>query len=128
MKILFLITGPPMATPNWFSRSSPFLWCCLTSFEIVGGIQFVVAEKFPTGAVPCVRAGLDRGIQNRSARTAELGAEVCGLHPEFLNRVDWGQDDKVRAVQEVDRVGVVVDAIEQVVVLRRTEAVRCKGA
>ena len=24
-KILFLITGPPIAAPNWFYRSSPFL-------------------------------------------------------------------------------------------------------
>ena len=45
------------------------------------------------------------------------------LDLEFLNRVDRRQHDKVRAVEEVDGVGVVVDAVEHVVVLRGAIAV-----
>ncbi len=73
-----------MATPNWFSRSSPFFDGVAYPFKIVGGIQLVVAEKLPSGAVEAVGAGFDRGIENRGAGTAKLGAEVGGLHLEFL--------------------------------------------
>ena len=71
-----------------------------------------------------VRAGFNSGIQNGGAGTSELGTEVSGLDFEFLNRIDRRENDKVGAVQEVDRVGIVVNAIEHVVVLRRTKAIR----
>ncbi len=75
-----------------------------------------------------VGTGLDGGIQNRARGTAELGAEVRRLHLELLDRVQGGKDDEVRPVQEVDSVGVIVDAVQQVVVLRGTQAVRREGA
>ena len=38
-------------------------------FEEVGGVQNVVAEKFPSGAVELVGAGLDGGVQERRRRS-----------------------------------------------------------
>ena len=86
-------------------------------FKEVRGVELIVAEKFPCGAVETVGAGLDGGVENGSAGAAEFGAEVGGLNLEFLNGVDRRKNDEVGAVQEVDGVGVVVDAVEQVVVL-----------
>ena len=107
-----------MATPNWFSRSSPFFVMSADPFKIVGGIELIVSEKFPTGAMETIGAGLDGGVENRGAGTSKLRAEVRGLNLEFLNRVDRRKDDEIRAVKEVHGVGIVVNAIEQVVVLR----------
>src|SRR5208337_2139223 len=97
-------------------------------FKEVRRIQFVVAEKFPARTVKLVGTGLDGGIENSGARPAKLGAEVRGLHLEFLNGVDGGKDNKVRAVQEVDGVRVIVNAVKEVVVLRGPIAVGGKGA
>jgi hypothetical protein len=92
-------------------------------FKPVRRIQLVVAEELPHRAVQAVGAGLDGRVQNRAGGTAQFGAEVRRLHLELLDGVQRRQDDEVGAVEEVDRVGVVVDAVEQVVVLRRTQAV-----
>ena len=75
-----------------------------------------------------VGAGLDGRIENRAGGTTQFSAEFRSLNLELLNRVDRRQNDVVGAVQEVDGVGVVVDAVKQVVVLRRTETVCGKGA
>src|ERR1700704_3984908 len=69
-------------------------------FEKVRGIQFVIAEKFPDRAVKFIGALLDRGIENGSARAAELCAKACGLNLEFLNGVNGRKNDKVRTVQK----------------------------
>ncbi len=98
------------------------------AFKIVGGIELGVAEKFPAHAVESVRAGFDRGIENRGSGAAVFGAEVGGLHLEFLNRVHRRQNYKVCAVEEVDSVRVVVNSIQQVVVLRRPRTVGGEGA
>ena len=119
--------GPPMEAPNWFCRSSPFLVFGVV-FKPVGGVEDVVAEKFPCRAVNAVGSGLDGGIQNGARGTAKLSAEICRLHLEFLDRVQRRKDDEVRSVEEVDRVGVVVDAVQQVVVLRGAQAVGGKCA
>ena len=122
-----MTTGPPAVKPNWFWRSSPFGTLCGV-FKEVGGVELVVAEKFPDVAVETVGAGLDGGVENGGAGAAELGAEVRGLHFEFLNGVDRRKNDEVRAVEEVHGVGVVVDAIEQVIVLRRAKTIGGEGA
>ena len=89
----------------------------------IRGIEYVVAEKFPGRAMDTVGAGLDGGVENSARGTAQLGAEVRGLHLEFLDRVHRRKNDKVCSVEEVDSVGVVVDAIQQVVVLRGTQTI-----
>src|SRR5262249_15979237 len=86
----------------------------------VGGVELIVAEKLPGSTMELVGAGLDRSVQNRRARPAVLSAEAGGLHLEFLNRIDRRQNHEVCPVKEVHGVGVVVDAVEQVVILRRT--------
>ncbi len=75
-----------------------------------------------------IGARLDGRVHHRTGGASQFGAEVRGLHLEFLNRVDRRKDDEVGAVQEVHGVRVVVDAIEQVVILRRAETVRREGA
>ena len=92
-------------------------------FKPVRGIEFIVAEKLPGRAMEAVGAGLDGGVQNRARGTAQFGAEVRCLDLEFLDRVQRRKNDKVGAVEEVDGVGVVVDAVQQVVVLRGAQAV-----
>ena len=62
------------------------------------------------------------------AARPELRAVVAGLHLEFLNGIRRRKDHVVRAVEEVDVVGVVVDAVEQIVVLRGPLAVGREGA
>src|SRR5262249_55323889 len=96
-------------------------------FEEISGVQLVIAEEFPSGAMEAVGAGLDRGVEHRGTRASEFGAEVRSLNLEFLNGVDRRKHDEIGSVQEVHGVGVVVDAVEQIVVLRRAVAVRGEG-
>ena len=74
-----------------------------------------------------VGTGLDGGIEHRAGGTAELSAEVGGLDIEFLDRVNRRKNGEVRSVEEVDRVGVIVDAVEQIVVLRGTQPFAVKA-
>jgi hypothetical protein len=50
------------------------------------------------------------------------------LHLEFFDGVDGRKHDEVGAVQEIHGIGVVVDAVEQVVILCRAETVGGEGA
>ena len=113
-----------MVPPNWFRRSSPFA----RLFKPIGRIEFIVAEELPDVAMQAVGAGLDGGVEHRTGGTAQLGAELAGLHLELLDGVHRRQDDVVGAVEEVDGVGVVVNAVQQVVVLRGAQAVGGKRA
>ena len=92
-------------------------------FKPISGVEFIVAEKLPGSAMEAVGAGFDGGVENRARGTAQFGAEVRCLDLEFLNSVERGQNNKVGSVEEVDGVGVVVDAVQQVVVLRGAKAV-----
>src|SRR5580765_2357324 len=74
-----------------------------------------------------IRARLNRGIQHGSAGATEFGAEIGGLYFELLDSVHRRQHNEVGAVQKVDRVGVVVDAIQHVVVLRRAGTIGRKS-
>ena len=73
-----------------------------------------------------VCAGLDRSVEDGTRGTAQIGTKVC-LHLEFLNRVHRRKNDKVCPVEEVDGVGVVVNTVQQVVILGRTQAIGRKG-
>ncbi len=41
-------------------------------FKVVGGVEFVVAEELPCGAVERVGSGLDGCVQHRTGRTARV--------------------------------------------------------
>src|ERR1700677_3787885 len=97
-------------------------------FKEVRRIEFVVAEELPTIAVKFVGSGFGGGVENRGARTSVLGAEVGGLDFEFLDGVEWRENDKVCAVEEVDGVRVIVDAIEEVVIHRGALTIGGKSA
>ena len=97
-------------------------------FKPIGRVEDVITEKFPGGAVDAVGARLDRRVQNSTRSSAKLGAKVSGLDLEFRDRVQRGKHDKVRAVQEVDGIRVVIDAIQQVVVLRCFETIGAESA
>ena len=97
-------------------------------FEKIRGIELIVAEKLPDGAVQLVGAGFDSGIENRCPGAAEFGTEARGLNFEFLDSIDGRKNNEVRTVQEVHGVGVVVNAVEQVVVLRGPKSIRREGA
>ena len=97
-------------------------------FKEVGGIEMVVAEEFPYVAMKFVGAGLDGGVENGGAGAAKLGAEVRGLDLEFFNSVDRRKNDEVRAVEEVNGVRVVINAVQQVIVLRSAKPIGREGA
>ena len=42
---------------------------------------------------------------------------------EFLNCINWGEDHEVRAVKKIDGIGIIVDAVQHVVVLGGPESV-----
>src|ERR1700687_538625 len=75
-----------------------------------------------------VGAGFDGGIEDGGTGAAELGAKVGGLNLKFLNRLEGRKHDVIGAVQKVYGVGVVVDAIEQIVILRRPKTIGREGA
>ena len=96
-------------------------------FEEVGSVEFVVAEEFINITVEIVGAGFHGGVQNGSTGTAKLSAEIGSLDFEFLDGVDGRKGDIVGAVEKVNGIGVVVDAVEKVVVLGGPQTVGGKG-
>ncbi len=70
-----------------------------------------------------VRARLQGRVEDRAARTAVLRAERARQDSDLVDGVDRGFYDIGDAAEEVDIARVVVDAVEQVVVLRRPHAV-----
>ena len=87
--------------------------------EEVVGVQRVVAVELPHAAAELVGARLERRVEHRAAGAPVLGAERARQDLDLVDRVDRRLDDVGDAAQEVDVAGVVVDAVEQVVVLRR---------
>src|SRR5438309_10988457 len=87
-------------------------------FKKVRGVQLVVSEKLPDRSMQFVGALFDRGIENGRSGPTKLRAETRGLDLEFLNGIDRGKNNKVRTIQEVHGVRIVIDTIEQVIVLR----------
>src|SRR6185503_6212285 len=111
----------PELVPAQFSlfsrRASPVVAIMLKE---VSGIENVIAEKFPNVPMKLIGARFQSRVEHGCAGTPILGAEVCGLNLEFLNRVDRRQDYEVRSIEKVNRIGIVVNSIEHVVVLSRT--------
>jgi hypothetical protein len=79
--------------------------------------------ELPDGAAQLTGARLQRGVHDRAAGAAVFGAERAGENLDLVDRVDRRLDDVSDAAEEVDVAGVVVDAVQQVVVLRRPHAV-----
>ena len=75
-----------------------------------------------------VSTGLGGSIENGTGRAAILSREVGGLDVEFGDGIEWRKNGVVGAVQEVDGIRVVVDTIQQIVILRGTQAVGGEGA
>ena len=96
--------------------------------EEICGVELVIAKEFPERPVEMVGAGLNGGIQNGSGGPSELGAKAIGLNLEFLDGVDRRADHKMRAVEEVDELNVIVNAVKQVVVLCGPQAIRGKAS
>ena len=80
-------------------------------------VEDVVAEVLPKTAVDLVGTGFEAGVEDGTGGVAELGAVVAGVDLELGEGVRRGPDDVAGAVEEVDDVDVVVDAIEEEVVL-----------
>ena len=71
---------------------------------------------------------LNGGVQDGPGRTSKLGAKAIGLDLKFLDCIHRRANDEVRAIQEVNEFDIVVNAVQQVVVLRGTQAVSCKAS
>ena len=63
-----------------------------------------------------VGARLDAGVDDRAGRVTELRAGIGGLDIEFLQSIRWGLHVVAGAIEEVDGVRIVVDAIQDEVV------------
>ena len=59
-----------------------------------------------------VGTGLDRGVEHSLAGADELGAESGSLDFEFLDGIHRWKDDKIRSVQKVHGVRIVINAVE----------------
>ena len=111
-KSLSLMMGKPRVAPNWFWR---YLGTLVV--EVLAHVEGVVADVLPGAAVDSIGAGFDAGVDDRAGGVAELRAVGSGLDLELSESVRWRPDDVAGAVEEVDDVGVVVDAVEDEVVL-----------
>src|ERR1035438_2228397 len=58
--------------------------------EEIVGIELLIADELPNGAVDLVRASLRRSAHNGSRRAAKLRAVVVGLDLELRHRVHRG--------------------------------------
>src|SRR6185312_2203500 len=92
-------------------------------FKPVGRVENVVAEILPGRAVEAVGTRLDGGVEHGGAGAAKLSTEAGGLHLELLDGFQRRKHNVVGSVQEIHGVGIVVNAVQHVVVLRRPIAV-----
>src|SRR5438552_17804976 len=97
-------------------------------FKKIRRIQLIVSEKLPYGAMQFVGPLFDCGIENGSSGPTKLRAEACRLDLEFLNRVDRGKNNKVRTIQEIHGIRIVINTIEQVIVLRWPKSIGGKSS
>src|SRR5262249_42715069 len=89
----------------------------LACFEETSRIYRRVAQIFEQGTMEHVGTTLDGCVDHAARSSSELGRKRVGLDLELLDRIDRGTDNERRAVQKVDHVDVVVDAVEQIVIL-----------
>ena len=89
----------------------------LGGIEEVPGIQLLITEKVVCRAMKQVGTRLHGEIHNATGGSPELRRVRVGLYFEFLNRVDR-RLDHLRLIR-IERcvVGIVIEAIEQVIVV-----------
>ena len=103
------------------------------AFLLTGGIQeevcrihFVITQELPGAAMDLVCAGFQRGVQYGTAGASELRAERVCLQAELPDGIDRRLHHIGRATEKIHVVRIVVDAVQHVVVLCRTRAIRRK--
>lgn len=90
------------------------------------GIQVRIAEILPQAAMDLVGAGLNARVHDRPGGVSELGTETARLHRELGQGVRRGANDIALTVEEVDKVGVIVHAVENEIVLLCSLPIRHK--
>ena len=60
---------------------------------------------------------LDRCVQNRRAGSSVFCTKAARLYLEFRDSVDGRQHNEIGTVEEIDRIGVVVNSVQQVIIL-----------
>jgi hypothetical protein len=81
------------------------------------GVEIRIANVLPNISMDLIGAGLDAGAHHRTGRVAELGTEVTGLKVELGESIGRRAHHEAGAVEKVDQVCIVVDAVENEVVL-----------
>jgi hypothetical protein len=74
----------------------------------VAGIQYLVADKFVSLAMPRVAAALGTQIKNSARQAAPFWSEIVGLHLELANRVLGRNQDRQIDVTNIQRLSVEV--------------------
>ena len=95
----------------------------LSGIEPVQRVELLVAHEFEKIAVKLIGAGFDDGVHDGAVAAAEFGAVGIRLHLEFRDRIHRRLHHVCGTVEHVAKVGVIVNAIEQEVVLQGTRAV-----
>ncbi len=86
--------------------------------EEVARVERFVAQEFERVAVQRVRAGARREIDDAAVEAPELGGRAVALDPEFLDRVDHGEECHLPRLWLQHR-----DAVEEILVRARPAAV-----
>ena len=89
----------------------------------VARIELFVPQIFVHASVPFISARFYGGVDNGAVAAPEFRAIRVGLHFEFLECVERRLNHVVRFVQQVGKVGIVVNPVEQKIVLQGTRAV-----
>ena len=108
------------------SRRDPKLVLAIFGFRLVkkvARIQLVISKELVEVPVHIIGAGFDGGVDDRSVSAAKFRAVRIGLDFEFLDGVHRGLDHVVGFIQQVGKVGIVIDAVQQKIVLQRPAAV-----
>ena len=90
-------------------------------------IEHIISEEFVNVAMEAVRPGLDDGVENRAVPAAEFGAVGVGLNFEFLDGIDGRLNHVSLAGENVAEIRIVVHAIEQIIILQRSRAIRAES-
>ena len=116
--------GPPSVTPELVEAELRLAG----GRKVIGGIEVVVAQELPQVAVPLVGSGLGGDIQYGCSRVPKFGRVVARLHRELAQRVGRRQKRILSLVDQVADIGVVIQAVQQIVVFGAVKAVGTEGA
>src|SRR6202021_2799409 len=80
-------------------------------------IQVGVPSVFPDVSVDLIRTRLDARGHHSTRGVSELCTEVARLQTEFRKSIGRGPHHEAGAVEKVDQIAVVIDAVKNEVVL-----------